>query len=88
MADDLDVAVADVFLTSNIEGTMVAIEAQIVDLSPTAPPRRSGKSIRLSMTPRQAMRLLAQLQAAQAQFSYPSEPTASPTTVPPAKARN
>ena len=83
---DQEIYIADADVLTNLEGTGLMIRAQVVENGPGGP-RRSGTYVHLQMTPGGAMRLLAQLQAAQREWGWPSPEGVPGMRVPPAKDR-
>jgi hypothetical protein len=77
----------DVELVVNKQLTAFIIRAETIDQPPTGP-QRSGKHIHLTITTKQALRLLSMLEAARQKLGLHREPPASALTVPPAKDRN
>lgn len=86
MKADFAYDVLDPTLVMNAQKTSILIRCEIFDQRPEGH-RRSGKHVHLTMTTGEAMRLLAQLQAAQ-KISGVAAPSASATQVPPTKDRN
>ena len=88
MATELKIPATDVDLIAANDGSVLSVVGKIVELTPQGP-RRTEDTIYLTLTPRQAMRLLALLQKAQAQLGLPPHPEpVSLIAVPPAKDRN
>jgi hypothetical protein len=87
MKADFNHDVTDIELMSDARGAVFVIRSQVIDQLPSGP-RRSGKYIHLTMTARQAMRLLALLHGAQTKLNLPIPADVRLTTVPPAKDRH
>jgi hypothetical protein len=87
MKAEFEYSVTDVQLIANPQKTAFLLRSEVVD-QPSTGPVRSGKHIHLTMTTKQAMRLLSMLQAAQANFGLEIAQESKPLYVPPAKDRN
>lgn len=85
---DMDYPVTDLAVAASKDFDEVVIIAETVDHPPGGPPRRSGKTIHLRATRKQAMILLSGLEAMRKALGLPAVPQSSAEFVPTAKERN
>jgi len=88
MPKETKIAATDVQLTALRDLSAFSIVGTVVEITPDGP-RRTEDAVHLTLSSRQAMRLLALLQAVQAKYGLPAHPDpVTETIVPPAKDRN
>jgi hypothetical protein len=88
MPKDIKIVATDVSLAAKKDLSALTILGRIVETTPKGP-RKTANTVQLTLSARQAMNLLSQLQAVQSKYNLPlSTSPVIETAVPPAKNRN